>query len=735
MKRSKNVICLVLIMMLLLAGLNTSNVHAEEDEDLKGDFTDLLDEDAPIGEYILSKFKDTFTEDYEPYKYMNEPTEDKDIIVGGIPLEIERYPIERYMVNNEDTSGIFGINLYSINNMLMGINHNIVQVTDSSLQMFSEDRLDKFADDIATVSRSVYMTLRVHFAEMFFVILISYLIFVYVSKASFKETFRRFGMFIIILLVAGYWISNAGFLLKSMNNLSNELQVSLVSAGSGLMNIMDTEREGVYDDVSRMDTGDRVEGTTAVLRNIYFDIVMKKPYLLINYGTTDEDKINDNDKIKDLGFGFDRYDRIDRMLAFNLSSRGTGYRMAHANLEVEKNNNSNVASGSSFKQSGLVFMMLFIVIALSIPFILLGLLNFLLQLIAIILTLVLPFAFVISYLPFFQNSIWKAFGNVITVFLAKGVLGVLMFLMYLLTYLMYLLIKPTSTGMYLLHVVCLIIILYLAIFKRNKIISFVTAGKVRSISSAVPALNNLYGTQYKNAKTRVENSRSKNDIKSPLNRKKRSSNNANRTAMTNAEGNEINKNKDNNKKNSLFAKRTPQNRRKNKDIDRNKVAIDNEENKNKVTKDDDQRSLNLVQMNANKDKNENELKGIDNDNKSFNNNGTLNHETDHERTIQTNLDKVNKTDRKAGSIDRSSNGVRTQRETDEASNGMIKSITGIDGAKFKDFEANFESKFRNDPIHRKLRSLAGTDWENQGYGKQSKEDIDSVEDRKKERDI
>lgn len=727
MKRSKNIICLVFIMMLLLAVLNTSNVYAEDDDDLKGDFTDLLDEDAPIGEYILSKFKDVFTEDYEPYKYMDEPTDDKDIIVGGIPLEIERYPIERYMANNEDTSGIFGINLYSINNMLMGINHNIVQVTDSSLQMFSEDRLDKFADDIATVSRSVYMTLRVHFAEMFFVILISYLIFVYVSKASFKETFRRFGMFIIILLVAGYWISNAGFLLKSMNNLSNELQASLVSAGSGLVNIMDSEREGVYDDVSRMDTEDRVEGTTAVLRNIYFDIVMKKPYLLINYGTTDEDKINDNDKVKDLGFGFDKYDRIDRMLAFNLSSRGTGYRMAHANLEVEKNNNSNVASGSSFKQSGLVFMMLFIVIALSIPFILLGLLNFLLQLIAIILTLVLPFAFVISYLPFFQNSIWKAFGNVITVFLAKGVLGVLMFLMYLLTYLMYLLIKPTSTGMYLLHVVCLIIILYLAIFKRNKIISFVTAGKVRSISSAVPALNTLYGTQYKNAKNRVENSRSKNDVKSPIKSKKRSSNNMNRTAMTSPEGNEVNKNKNSNNKKRLFPKRTPQNKRKNQDID-------NRENENKVTKDDEQRSLNVVQMNTNKDKDKNELKGIDNDNKSFNNNGTLNHETDHERTIQTNLDKVNKTDRKIGSVDRSPNGVRTQRETDEASNGMIKSITGIDGAKFKDFEANFENKFRNDPVHRNLRKFAGTDWENQGYGKQSKEDIDSVQDRKKERD-
>src|SRR5699024_3746859 len=210
-----------------------------------------------------------------------------------------------------------------------------------------------------------------------------------------------------------------------------------------------------------IDKDEKVDGTTTVLRNIYFDLAMKKPYLLINYGTTDEDKINENDKIKDLGFGFDEYDRVDRMLSFNLSSPGTSYRMAHANLEVENNDNSSVSSGSSFKQAGLVFMTLIIVVALSVPFIILGLLNYLLQFMALLLTLVLPVVFIISYLPMFQNSIWKSFGNLISIYLAKSFLGILLFLVYLITYVMYILVKPRSVGMYLLHVTCLIMIFYI----------------------------------------------------------------------------------------------------------------------------------------------------------------------------------------------------------------------------------------------------------------------------------
>lgn len=324
-------------------------------------------------------------------------------------------------------------------------------------------------------------------------------------------------LFVVVLIVAGYWVSNASYLMKSMNALSGDMQATLVNAGNGILGIFEEQREGVYEGVNDIDENEKIEGTIAVIRNIYFDLALKRPYLLINYGTTDEEKINGNDEIKDLGFGFQAYPRSERMLAFKLNSKGSAYRIAHAYLEVTKNDNTHVASGSAFKQSGLVFLTFFIVIGLSIPFLLLGLINFALQLLAILIALVLPFAFVLSFIPHFAMTGFKTLGNIVTIFLTKGLLGILLFVVYLLTYSMYLFVEPNDTGTYLLHVVLLIILFFLIIIKRNKIISFITAGRVQTVDGNMMSnMNQYYSKHFSNAKERLEQRRPQKRV-SPMN--------------------------------------------------------------------------------------------------------------------------------------------------------------------------------------------------------------------------
>lgn len=717
---------MLLIFIVLFAG-TTASVYAEDDEDLSGSMLDLIDDNAPIGEYIIGLFKDVFAEDYEPYKYMTEPKDDSENQEGGVILEIKRFPLERYMVNNEDTSGIFGINLYSINNMLMGVIHNIVEVTDSALQMFTLDRLDSFANDIESVSSDIYTVLKSHFAEMLFILLCTYLLFIYFVHGNFKETLKKFFTFVLVLIVAGYWVSNASFLMKTMNSLSGELQSSLVSAGSGILNIMDSEREGVYADVNNIDGDNKIDGTIAVIRNIYFDLALKKPYYLINYGTSNEKKINEKDKIKKLGFGFDKYDRTDRMLAFNLSSNGTAYRMAHANLEVEKNNNTNIASGSAFRQSGLVFITLFIVIGLSIPFLLIGLLNFILQLLAILLALVLPFAFIISYIPNFAMTGFKALGNILTVFLAKGLLGILLFVLYLLAYSMYILITPNSTGMYLLHVVSLIIILFFAILKRNKIISVITAGRVRSLSSAIPSMNNFYGKQYSNAKNRIENKKT-NKRESPMNERSpqdnpQDLNKKNRSSM--------NENKDNVVAKKSIFNRTPQQKNvRPMDEKRNaEVNVKNKLEEKNISPSNNHNDENKVENNVAKS-NVTPIK---------NNQNSTNEVSNYERSKQVDnekarreFDKVNKdSNTRTTYMDK----INNSKKRDELENDFITKTTGVSGSKLKDFEVEIEKVVKNDPISKKLRKSVGTDYENKGYGLHKKDGrkINSVEESKNNR--
>ncbi len=725
---------LVLLTALFLCFMTSTSVFAEDEEevDTSGNLSDLIDEDYPVGEFILNLFGKIFNLEYEPYEYMDKAKEKEE---GGVQLEIEKYPVERYMVNNEDTSGIFGFNLYAINNFFMGIIQNVVRVTDSALQLFTLDRLDRFADDIESISGSIYEVLKENFAEILFAFLCAYLVFIFFTKGNARESFRKFMLFVVVLIVAGYWVSNASYLMKSMNALSGELQGTLVDAGNGILGILDNEREGVYAGINDIDENEKIEGTIAVVRNIYFDLALKRPYLLINYGTTDEEIINKKDEIKDLGFGFQAYPRAERMLAFKLNSKGSAYRIGHAYLEVTKNENTNVASGSAFKQSGLVFLTLFIVIGLSIPFLLLGLINFALQLLAVLIALVLPFAFVISFIPHFAMTGFKTLGNIVTIFLTKGLLGIFLFVVYLLTYSMYLFVKPDDTGTYLLHVVLLIVLFFFIIVKRNKIVSFITAGRVQTVDGNImPNMNQYYSNQFSNAKKRIEQRRSQKRV-SPMDYGDKESDTkqnakTNRTSMK-EERKGIENGKD------IDTKRTPQ--RKKKD-DKEKVVP--------VPLETDNPSKERTKQAENT--NEKAIDGVNEENRGHtgshhNKDRAAERTKQPENTKERDINGVNEENR--GHTESHHNKDRAVERTNQPVNMNERNIDSVNEEK-RDHTESYHDKDRavertNQPENTSERDVNSVKKENRshteihhdtGLEAKRKRELSSVEERKRERD-
>lgn len=119
------------------------------------------------------------------------------------------------------------------------------------------------------------------------------------------------------------------------------------------------EKEGVYADIDNIDEDATLAGTIAVMRNVYFDLALKRPYLMINYDETNETIINENDVIgQEFGFGFDGYNRVDRLLAHDLSAEAMGYRTFYAKAENYQEGNQNMGAGGAWKQFGLVFVTL-----------------------------------------------------------------------------------------------------------------------------------------------------------------------------------------------------------------------------------------------------------------------------------------------------------------------------------------------------------------------------------------
>lgn len=157
--------------------------------------------------------------------------------------------------------------------------------------------------------------------------------------------------------------------------------------------------------------------------------------------------------------------------------------------EVDRYNNENIGSGSVFSQMGQAFISLLGAIFLGIPFLLIALFNFLLQLLALGLAFFIPFAMILSYVPQFAYSGFVSIGRLLSVFVLKAMLGILVLFVYVLCFIVDVLLPPENFAMYLTNLVVLLTVLLVMIVKRDAIVKLVTAGRVQSFDGNL--MNNV----------------------------------------------------------------------------------------------------------------------------------------------------------------------------------------------------------------------------------------------------
>ncbi|WP_260984096.1 CD3337/EF1877 family mobilome membrane protein [Bacillus pumilus] len=398
--------------------------------------------------------------------------------VGGVELEISRFPLQHYQAHNEAEDGFIKGAIVSISNSMLGMTQIIVLVVDKAMELFmSAEPIDNFSDAITSVSKDIYNVLKKSFGEIIFVFMIGFVVYLFLIRGSFKEGMRRFVLFFVVMIVAGLWVNKAGYWIESLNALSIEGQGKLVTVGNKLVGAFSDKSDSnlKMDDVKK---GKELEGTTAVLRNFYFDAALKNPYLVTNYGTPDEGKILKK------GDGEGGLDRIDTLLSFKLTSEGQSAKKKFINdKEVKKYKNQSIAEGSIYAQLGYSFIGFIAAISLGMPFFLIAFLNFLIQLIVLAIAFFLPFAFILSYVPQFAYSGFVSLGRMFALFVMKALLTLVLIFVYAICVIVNKTIPPTNLGMYFLNVAAMAFVLIVAFVKRDKIINFVTAGKVQSVDA------------------------------------------------------------------------------------------------------------------------------------------------------------------------------------------------------------------------------------------------------------
>ncbi|MCY7479586.1 MULTISPECIES: CD3337/EF1877 family mobilome membrane protein [Bacillus] len=398
--------------------------------------------------------------------------------VGGVELEISRFPLEHYQAHNQAEDGMIKGTIVSLSNVMLGTTQIIVLVVDKAMDLFmSAEPIEGFSDAVTDVSKKMYSVLKNSFGEIIFVFMIGFVVYLFLIRGSFKEGMRRFVLFFMVMIVAGLWVGKAGYWIESLNALSIEAQGKLITVGNKLTDSFSSKGDSslTMDDVKK---GQELKGTTAVLRNFYFNAALKNPYFVTNYGTPNE-KI-----ILKKGDGKGGLDRIDTLLSFKLTSEGRSAKKEFINQkEVKEYKNQSIAEGSIYAQLGYSFIGMLAAISLGVPFFLIPFLNFLIQIIVLAIAFFLPFAFILSYVPQFAYSGFVSLGRMFALFIMKAMLTLVLVFVYAVCVIVNKTIPPTNLGMYFLNVAALSAILIFAFLKRDKIINFVTAGKVQSVDA------------------------------------------------------------------------------------------------------------------------------------------------------------------------------------------------------------------------------------------------------------
>ncbi|MBC1502428.1 CD3337/EF1877 family mobilome membrane protein [Listeria booriae] len=407
----------------------------------------------------------------------NNVTQPKEVKKAGVSLHIKRFPLSRYQANNEAADSKIKGAFLGLANVFASLSQMVVNIVDTGMDvLYNLKPIDTFATKLTQVSTDMYQVFKANFGQLFFMLGIGFIAYLFFIKLNAQEAIKRFIMMLLVIGIGGWWMLNAGYMMQTMNAVSIEAQGKLMSVGNIIVHTFGGS--GNYADTSKIQAGKEVEGTVAIMRNVYFDMALQKPFLIANFGSTDASKINSVAKeAKGLN-------RVDTLLSFKLTSDGEKAKLKYiSDPEIATYHNEEMADGNVYTQFGVNFVGFMGAIALGIPFLMLAFFSFLLQLLALGIAFILPIMFFVAWLPWMANSGYVGLKRLISVFVIKALLGLLVVGVYLMCFIVDLMIPPLGFGLYALNLIVTAGLLILLYIKRDKAISYVTAGKIKSVDN------------------------------------------------------------------------------------------------------------------------------------------------------------------------------------------------------------------------------------------------------------
>ncbi|WP_028401071.1 CD3337/EF1877 family mobilome membrane protein [Ectobacillus panaciterrae] len=338
---------------------------------------------------------------------------------GRIIKEQERFPVGHYALETyfpQDFSSFITLGYSQSGQQMSKSFADMIWFANKSMAQFFIYAVGEMMsyDFISKVSEPVGLTLEKisgvntengvfsSFLTIIVTIMMGSLVIMYYAQNNASGAVRAL-ISSILILVGCYWFyGDASKHLKSINVISAEIENTI----SGWTVNFSSEADK---------TGDKPytsNESKALLENQLFNLMIKRPYLNMMYGTSDEAKITE---------GKGNTDRITKLLELNIWDVASEQeRNTIAQDEVRNKQNSNMSVFTLPYRVGYTMLYFIATLFLGIPFMMLAAAKIVLQIIFIVMLLVSPALFLFSLIPNFQDTAGHTVKKLIGLIVAKA---------------------------------------------------------------------------------------------------------------------------------------------------------------------------------------------------------------------------------------------------------------------------------------------------------------------------
>ncbi|MFJ7931679.1 CD3337/EF1877 family mobilome membrane protein [Peribacillus sp. NPDC096448] len=418
----------------------------------------------------------------------------KEETVGRVTLESKEYPLYHYQMEADIGDGITeaGDNaLHAINQGMWGFNKTIASFTLYSVnQLMSFDLISNIVDEAGIMSERIYEIMSGTFLSLFVILVGGTAAWRYLVNQQVGHAVKSILGAMSIMVITFWFYSDPTGNIKWLNDRGAELE-GIASSANVLVSSDEFDSNAAYDSK---------EGI-AVLENQLFNLMVKRPYLLLNYGST---KVSDVLK--------DDPNRVNKLLELKPhTEEGKEQRRIIVSDEVSNFDNNQMSASFSGERFGYLIVTILSTIALSIPILLLGIFKFLLQVWFLALVIFTAIPLVLSVIPSYSETALNHGKKLVGVILMKAVLVLLIAVITGLVTLLYESVKVTNGVEGYVFVVFLICMTIWGLFKyRSEIFEVASAGMIqgqqvveRATTNSIDKMGDAGETGIKGAKRMV----------------------------------------------------------------------------------------------------------------------------------------------------------------------------------------------------------------------------------------